>query len=273
MTKSTIKVNIEVAVRARPLNNFESRGGEDNAWEIKHDEGQGAKRRAPEAQERVIQLKNKHRFGLRRVRQDDARASRATTQVNRRTSRSRHNSKSARSVSMRPSRSTNQAALDQSWKYNSSVIRDDATSAHAPPVSIAKSVRAGGPVGTPNNYTPTPFTQQNSLLTPDNLVSEFNLDPMSRGPYYSRPSVGGGRGVSREHMTRSKSLTAISSYSQTKGRGGYNADKGRVARPGAYSTIKPQRSHSQFHTTRKPMSRVRARSHFGKRNELSTSDP
>ena len=107
MTKSTIKVNIEVAVRARPLNNFERRGGEDNAWEIKHDEGQQAKAKPPVAQERVIQLKNKHRFALRREGRDEARVSRAASQVNRRASRAKHNAKGARSVSMRPSRSTN----------------------------------------------------------------------------------------------------------------------------------------------------------------------
>jgi hypothetical protein len=35
MSKSKFKVNIEVAVRARPLNNFECRDGEGNAWETK----------------------------------------------------------------------------------------------------------------------------------------------------------------------------------------------------------------------------------------------
>jgi hypothetical protein len=38
MNKQKIKANIDVAVRVRPLNTFESRDGEESAWEIKQSE-------------------------------------------------------------------------------------------------------------------------------------------------------------------------------------------------------------------------------------------
>lgn len=67
MSKSKIKVNIEVAIRARPLNNFECRDGEDNAWEIKQGESKKSKTQSAELCDKVIQLKNTFRFGFNRL--------------------------------------------------------------------------------------------------------------------------------------------------------------------------------------------------------------
>lgn len=89
MNKQRIKANIEVAVRARPLNTFENRDGEETAWEIKHN----AKKHDYND---VIQLKNKYRFGFSRP--AEKRVSRSISMANRAGQQAR-NGLGARSVS------------------------------------------------------------------------------------------------------------------------------------------------------------------------------
>lgn len=76
MNKQKIKANIEVAVRARPLNTFENRDGEETAWEIKH---HSTKNDSND----VIQLKNKYRFCFSRPANNDKRVSRSISVANR----------------------------------------------------------------------------------------------------------------------------------------------------------------------------------------------
>lgn len=69
--------NIEVAVRARPLNLYEVDGGEESAWDINQAFGstmrfhkQRQNSRDPDRDQqtdgldKIIQLKNKYRFGI-----------------------------------------------------------------------------------------------------------------------------------------------------------------------------------------------------------------
>jgi hypothetical protein len=65
--------NIEVAVRLRPLNKQEKNFDAEAAWDINARLGGGARRSMDflaNGQGRVLQLKNKHRFGIARQQQD-----------------------------------------------------------------------------------------------------------------------------------------------------------------------------------------------------------
>jgi len=60
---------IEVAVRARPLNIYENHEGQETAWDIKRPEPKPSKITGRPIElvddsHKVIQLKNKYRFGL-----------------------------------------------------------------------------------------------------------------------------------------------------------------------------------------------------------------
>ena len=186
-----------MAVRARPLNTFESRVGGESAWEIKQSDYNS--RRPAKSQDtnrdakklrKVIQLKNTFRFGLKEANE------RSMTPTMAR-------SKSAAGVRSASNNGRYGTATDKSWKYKSG----KAMQAQSVYRQISSIKNGGFQQFTNPLYTPTPVKKE---YTPDRAletVSEFNL-------YGNRASsqAGGhrrGRSVStRPYQSRTKSLTA-----------------------------------------------------------------
>ena len=197
--------HIEVAVRARPLNNFEMANNAEPAWEIRKGGvlssryKQRSLNRSPdrrmaemlsEGQEKTIQLKNKYRFGFdcqervaaRRAERNGSMSCRASNQVR---------SKSAAPFGALRSTVRSQTGIGKGIKAFEAIC-EQAGAGCARNQSSTSTVRPSASGARPGNgfrtqcntpyYTPTPrYSRGDSAMenTPHHLkdVTEFSLYP------------------------------------------------------------------------------------------------